>query len=82
MAGNRMSPQKQIGARAALEADLANVHTGDADVDSLLAREVGRRAAFAVPAPATRKPYVSPFKRLGDAFAGMFKPAKAKPKGK
>lgn len=72
----RMSPAKQIGAREALERDLANTHTGDPAVDSLLSKEVGRRAAFAVPGPATRQPYVSPFKRLGDALSGMFKPKK------
>lgn len=70
----RMSPAKQQGARADLERSMANVQTGDAEVDSMLRREVGRRAAFAVPAPATRKPYVSPFKRAGDYISKLFKP--------
>lgn len=69
MAG-RMSPAKQDSARAALKANMANVHTGDAEVDSMLAKEVARRATFAVPQPVAVSK--NPLSGIGAAIGRLF----------
>ena len=45
----RMSPKAQSNARAMLQADLQNVATGDAEVDSLMNQLVAQRHTFAAP---------------------------------
>lgn len=49
-----MSPSARSNSRAELEAQLRNVKTGDPEVDSLLSREVTRRATFAPPGTPAR----------------------------
>lgn len=78
MAGNRMSPAAQQGARANLASQMANVHTGDAEVDSLLSGEVARRARFAPGAamskPSYNAPIGNPIAQIGGFLSKMFSP--------